>query len=63
LRVTRRAATQIEKAIDYIETDSPQGATHVRERIQSLFRRSTLTPGKRPTFRACGASLSALIPI
>jgi toxin ParE1/3/4 len=38
LRVTRRAATQIAKALDYIEADSPQGANHVRERIQTLFR-------------------------
>jgi addiction module RelE/StbE family toxin len=38
LRVTRRAAAQIEKALDYIEVDSPQGANHVRERIQTLFR-------------------------
>jgi toxin ParE1/3/4 len=38
LRVTRRAATQIEKALDHIEADSPQGANHVRERIQTLFR-------------------------
>ena len=38
LRVTRRAATQIEKALDYIEADSPQGANRVRERIQTLFR-------------------------
>ena len=38
LRVTRRAATQIEKALDYIEADSPQGANHVRDRIQTLFR-------------------------
>lgn len=37
LRVTRRAATQIEKALDYIEADSPQGANHVRERIKTLF--------------------------
>ncbi len=38
LRVTRRAATQIAKALEYIEADSPQGANHVRERIQTLFR-------------------------
>ena len=38
LRVTKRAATQIERALDYIEVDSPQGANHVRERIQTLFR-------------------------
>ncbi|MEH2527886.1 toxin ParE1/3/4 [Bradyrhizobium sp. AZCC 2176] len=28
---------QIEKALDYIEAESPQGANHVRERIQALF--------------------------
>jgi toxin ParE1/3/4 len=38
LRVTRRAATQIEKALDHIEADSPEGANHVRERIQTLLR-------------------------
>ena len=38
LRVTRRVATQIAKALEYIEADSPQGANHVRERIQTLFR-------------------------
>jgi len=38
LRVTRRAATQIAKALEYIEADSPQGANHVRERIRTLFR-------------------------
>jgi addiction module RelE/StbE family toxin len=37
LRVTKRAATQIAKALDYIEVSSPQGANHVRERIQALF--------------------------
>jgi toxin ParE1/3/4 len=37
LRVTRRAATQIEKALDYIEAESPQGANRLRERIQNLF--------------------------
>ena len=29
LRVTRRAATQIEKALDYIEAESPEGANNV----------------------------------
>ena len=38
LRFTRRAATQIAKALEYIEADSPQGANHVRERIRTLFR-------------------------
>jgi toxin ParE1/3/4 len=37
LRVTRRAATQIEKALEYIEAESPQGANRMRERIQTLF--------------------------
>jgi toxin ParE1/3/4 len=37
LRVTKRAATQIEKALDYIEAESPQGANRMRERIQTLF--------------------------
>jgi toxin ParE1/3/4 len=37
LRVTKRAATQIEKALDYIEAESPQGANRLRERIQTLF--------------------------
>jgi toxin ParE1/3/4 len=37
LRVTKRAATQIKKALDYIEADSTQGANNVRERIQALF--------------------------
>ena len=37
LRVTRRAATQIERALDYIEAESPQGANRMRERIQNLF--------------------------
>ena len=45
----------------------------IRPRRQTMFAsefklfsvcwRSTLTQGKPPTFRACGASLSALIPI
>jgi plasmid stabilization system protein ParE len=37
LRVTRRAATQIERALDTIEAESPQGANRMRERIQTLF--------------------------
>ena len=37
MRVTKRAAAQIEKALDYIEAESPQGANHMRERIQTLF--------------------------
>ena len=37
LRVTKRAATQIEKALDYIEAEAPQGANRMRERIRTLF--------------------------
>jgi len=37
LRVTRRAATQIEKALDYIEMESQQSANRMRERIHALF--------------------------
>jgi plasmid stabilization system protein ParE len=37
LRVTDRAATQIERALAYIEAESPQGADRVRERIATLF--------------------------
>ena len=37
LRVTKRGATQIEKALDYIEAESPQAANRMRERIQTLF--------------------------
>ena len=37
LRVTRRAAAQIEQALDYIEAESLQGANHLRDRIRTLF--------------------------
>lgn len=37
LRVTRRAATQIERALGYIEAESPQSANRMRGRIQTLF--------------------------
>ncbi|MBR1272521.1 type II toxin-antitoxin system RelE/ParE family toxin [Bradyrhizobium sp. AUGA SZCCT0222] len=37
LRVTKRAAAQIEEALDYIEAESPQTANHMRGRIQALF--------------------------
>jgi plasmid stabilization system protein ParE len=29
--------TQIERALDYIEAESPQGANRMRERIRTLF--------------------------
>lgn len=37
LRVTKRAVTQIEKALGYIEVESPQGASRLRERIRDIF--------------------------
>jgi toxin ParE1/3/4 len=37
LRVTRRAAAQIEQALDYIEAESLQGANRLRERLRTLF--------------------------
>ncbi|MBR1210165.1 type II toxin-antitoxin system RelE/ParE family toxin [Bradyrhizobium sp. JYMT SZCCT0180] len=37
LRVTRRAAAQIEEALEYIEAESPQAANHMRGRLQALF--------------------------
>jgi toxin ParE1/3/4 len=37
LRVTKRAATQLERALDYIEAESVQGANRMRERVQNLF--------------------------
>ena len=37
LRLTRRAATQIERALEYVEAESPQSANRMRERIATLF--------------------------
>lgn len=50
LRVTRRAATQIEKALDYIEAELPQGACVNGFGTFFSCWRSTLTRVKRPTF-------------
>ncbi|WP_346657148.1 type II toxin-antitoxin system RelE/ParE family toxin [Bradyrhizobium sp. BRP56] len=36
VRYTRRALVQIDQALSYIETRSPQGAVHVRDRILAL---------------------------
>ena len=36
VRYTRRALTQIDDALSYIEARSPQGAAHVRDRIVAL---------------------------
>jgi plasmid stabilization system protein ParE len=70
LRVTRRAATQIERALDYIEAESPQGANRMRERIATLFpfagRASLRGPSDRLSRREApfhqSLSLSDLLP-
>jgi toxin ParE1/3/4 len=36
IRYTRRALTQIDQVLIYIEARSPQGAIHVRDRIAAL---------------------------
>ena len=36
VRYTRRALTQIDEVLTYIESQSPQGASHVRDRIVAL---------------------------
>ena len=56
VRYTRRALTQIDAALTYIEDRSPQGAIHVRDRIVALVAllqerpyagRATSRPGVR----------------
>ena len=37
VRYTRRALVQIDKALTYVEERSPQGATHIRDRISKLI--------------------------
>jgi plasmid stabilization system protein ParE len=37
VRYTRRALAQIDNALTYIESRSPQGAAHVRDRIVALI--------------------------
>ena len=36
VRYTRRALTQIDEALTYVEARSPQGAVHLRDRIVAL---------------------------
>jgi len=36
LRYTKRAAGQIDKALDYVTEKSPQGAAHVRDRLLAV---------------------------
>jgi toxin ParE1/3/4 len=44
LRYTKRAAGQIDKALDYVEERSPQGAAHVRERLLAVVTLLQLHP-------------------
>jgi plasmid stabilization system protein ParE len=37
VRYTRRALAQIDQALTYIESRSPQGAGHVRDRVVALI--------------------------
>ncbi len=53
VRYTKRALAQIDKALTYIETRSPQGAGHVRDRIVALIALLQDHPyAGRPTTRA-----------
>ena len=36
IRYTRRALSQIDRALTYIEARSPQGAAHLRDRLTTL---------------------------
>jgi toxin ParE1/3/4 len=44
LRYTKRAAAQIDKALDYVEERSPQGAAHIRERLLAVVTLLQLNP-------------------
>ncbi len=37
VRYTRRALAQLDKILDYVEERSPQGATHLRDRVVRLM--------------------------
>jgi toxin ParE1/3/4 len=53
VRYTKRALAQIDKALTYIETRSPHGAGHVRDRIVALIALLQDHPyAGRPTTRA-----------
>ena len=60
VRYTRRAVVQIDRALSYIETRSPQGAVHVRDRILALVTLLQEQPrAGRPTSRRGVRRLSA----
>ncbi|WP_453966082.1 type II toxin-antitoxin system RelE/ParE family toxin [Bradyrhizobium elkanii] len=60
VRYTRRAVVQIDRALSYIETRSPQGAVHVRDRILALVTLLQEQPrAGRPTSRPGVRRLSA----
>ena len=53
VRYTKRALAQINQVLTYIETHSPQGAGHVRDRIVALIALLETFPfAGRPTTRA-----------
>ncbi|MCC8975651.1 MULTISPECIES: type II toxin-antitoxin system RelE/ParE family toxin [Bradyrhizobium] len=60
VRYTRRALVQIDHALSYIETRSPQGAVDVRDRILALVTLLQEQPrAGRPTSRSGVRRLSA----
>ncbi|WLA51469.1 type II toxin-antitoxin system RelE/ParE family toxin [Bradyrhizobium elkanii] len=60
VRYTRRALVQIDRALSYIETRSPQGAVHVRDRILALVTLLQEQPrAGRPTSRPGVRRISA----
>jgi toxin ParE1/3/4 len=59
VRYTRRALAQIDKALTYVEERSPQGASHIRDRVATLVKllqehpytgRATTRPNVRRVF-------------
>lgn len=65
VRYTTRALVQIDQVLTYIETRSPQGAGHVRDRIVALIAllQIILMQGGRPLEHTSVACRSTLILI
>jgi toxin ParE1/3/4 len=62
LRYTKRAAQQIDKALDYVAERSPQGAAHVRERILAVGTLLQLHPYAGHATSRAGVRRFALAP-
>jgi toxin ParE1/3/4 len=63
LRYTLRGAAELDQVLDYIETQSPQGAHHVQARIKVIIECycSIHAPGGSPVKLGCDESSSLLI--